>query len=272
MRMLMRNGLVFAALAALALSGCARMAITGSADVDRTAFGAKKRYAVVSIAAMKTFQGEKGLTQMFSDTDDIPGANTQPLIDALHPKIIVALNGNKNFTLLPEQKVLASKAYKGVAEDARVFKVMFMSEDLNVAGKYKYLSDPKKLAQLAKSLGVDGVITVTMGFSVVSSKGGVSVNGLSFGSKSYSSMATITAMAYDREGKVVWKDSAVKEAEPGDKKAVVVLDTSDMTKTDFKKMHPSAIQIGGKAVEVLLARFDDTMAGKEVSSMQRIKD
>ncbi|MEW6645913.1 MAG: hypothetical protein AB1450_01775 [Pseudomonadota bacterium] len=268
----MRSSLVLAALGALVLSGCARMAITGSADIDRTAFGAKKRYAVVSISSMKTFHGEKGLTQLFTDTDDIPGANSQPLIDALHPRIIAALQSNKNFTLLPEQKVLASKAYKGMAEDARVFKVMFTSDDINVAGKYKYFSDPAKLAQLAKTLGVDGVITVSMGFSVVSSKGGVSVNGLSFGSKSYSSMATITALAYDRKGKVVWKDSTVKEAEPGDKKAVVVLDTSDITKTDFRKMHPSAIEIGAKAVTVLMARFDDTMAGKEVSSMQRIKD
>lgn len=271
MRMLRISGLVIAAIVGLALSGCARMAITGSADVERAAFGAKKRYAVVSIAAMKTVQGEKGLTQMFTSTDNIPGANSQPLINALQPKIIGALDSNKHFVLVPEQKVLTSKAYKALAEDARVFKVMFMSEDINVAKNYKYVSDPKKLAQLAKSLGVDGVITVTMGFSVVSSKSGVSVNGLSLGSKSYSAMATITAMAYDQTGKMVWKDSTVKEAEPGDKKAVVLLDTTDITKTNFEKMHPSAIVVGGKAVDVLLARFDDTMAGKEVSSMQSVK-
>jgi hypothetical protein len=44
-----------------------------------------------------------------------------------------------------------------------------------------------------------------------------------------------------------------------------------MTKTNFEKLHPSAIEIGGKAVDVLLARFDDTMAGKSVSSMQSMK-
>ena len=39
------------------VSGCAPMAITGSADVNKQAFGPKKKFAVVSIASMKNFQG-----------------------------------------------------------------------------------------------------------------------------------------------------------------------------------------------------------------------
>ncbi len=45
----------------LMISGCSTVAITGSTDVDKKAFGPHKKFAVVSIASMKTFQGEKGI-------------------------------------------------------------------------------------------------------------------------------------------------------------------------------------------------------------------
>lgn len=150
-------------------------------------------------------------------------------------------------------------------------KVLFMSDEINVAKNYKYLSDPAKYAQLAKDLDVDGVIGITMGFSVTSDKGGLSINGLSFGRKAYSPMASITAIAYDRDGKVLWKDTTVKQAEPGDKKAIFLLDFTDITGTNYTKLHPKAIEIGSKAVDVLLARLDDTLAGKGTSSIQSMK-
>jgi hypothetical protein len=255
----------------LMVSGCAPMAITGSADVNKQAFGAKKKFAVVSIASMKTFHGEQGLGQMFTKNDDIPGMNTQPIINKLDSRIIRALDNDKHIALLPERTVLASKAYKNLAEDDRVMKVLFMSDTMNVANNYKYFSDEKKYAQLAKDLGVDGVIGITVNFSVAASKGYVSVMGLSLGKKSYSAMATISAVAYNKNGEVIWKDSTIKEAEPGDTKAIILLDTTDMTSTDFKKFHPSALEIGGKAVDVLLARFDDTISGKETSMFQSMK-
>jgi len=152
-----------------------------------------------------------------------------------------------------------------------VMKVLFMNETMNVANNYKYVSDEKKYAELARELGVDGVIGITVNFSIMSSKGTVSVMGLSAGRKSYSASAAISAVAYNKDGEVIWKDSTIKEADPGDTKAIILLDTTDMTGTDFEKFHPSAVEIGGKAVDVLLARLDDTMAGKEVSSIQSFK-
>ncbi|MEO8331205.1 MAG: hypothetical protein ABI479_02130 [Gallionella sp.] len=247
------------------------MAITGSADVNKKAFGAKKKFAVVSIASTKTFRGEQGLGQTFTNNDNIPGMNTQPLINKLDYKIIRTLDNNKHFTLLPENTVLTSKAYKNVAEDDRVMKILFMSETMNVANNYKYFSDEKKYAQLAKDLGVDGVIGITMTFSIASGGGKVYLGPLSLGKKSYSTMASISAVAYNKNGEVIWKDSTIKEAEPGDTKAIILLDTSSMTDTNFEKLHPSAVEIGGKAVDVLLARFDDTMAGKESSMFQSMK-
>ena len=255
----------------LLVSGCAPMAITGSADVNKQAFGAKKKFAVVSIASMKTFRGEQGFTQMFKNNDDIPGMNTQPIINKLDPKIISSLGHSKYFTLMPENAVLTSKAYKNLAEDEKVMKVLFMSEPMNPANNYKYISDEKKYAKLAKDLGVDGVIGITMNFSISEGGGKFYLGPLSVGKKSYSATAAITAIAYNKNGEIIWKDSTIKEAEPGDTKAIVLIDTSGITDTNFEKLHPSAIEIGGKAVDVLLARFDDTMAGKEVSSIQSFK-
>lgn len=257
--------------ALLTLAGCSPMVITGSADVDKMAFGPKKRFAVVSIAATKTIQAEKGVTQLFKDTDEIPGANTQPLIDAVKPKIIKALAAHKDIRLLSERKLLKSKAYKQTVEDERMMKVLFMSDPINVAKGYKYLSEPKKYAQLAKQLNVDGVIGIHMGFSISSGKGGLSINGLTFGKKSYRPVASISAVAYDRNGKQIWKDSTIKMAEEGDDKAIFLFDFSDITATNYQKMHPKAIEIGKKAVDVLVARFDDTLSGKGSNSVQSMR-
>jgi hypothetical protein len=255
----------------LLLSACAPMAITGGADVDKAAFGAKKRFAVVSIASMKDFYGEKGLTQMFKSSDEIPGANTQPLIDELAPRIVSTLDKSGNFILVPEQEVLSSKAYRNVAEDEKVAKVLFMTKDLNTARNYKYISEQQKYAELARQLDVDGVIGITMNFSLTAGKNFISVAGLSLGKKNYSVMVASTAIAYDRGGNVIWKDSTVKMAEPGDSKAIILIDTTDLTATNFEKLHPSALTMGDKAVEVLLTRFDDTIAGNKVSGIQFMK-
>lgn len=265
------NRLILISVASLMVSGCASTTITGSAEVTKNAFGAKKKFAVVSIAALKTFRGEQGMAQLFKNNDDIPGTNTQPLINKLSPKIISALNKSKYFSLVPESTVLGSKAYKNLVEDERVMKILFMSETMNVVSNYKYVSDEKKFAQLAKDLGVDGVIGLTMNFAVKTGGGAFNIYGLSLGKKSYSATATVTAIAYNKNGEVVWKDSTTKEAEPGDTKAIVLIDTSNMTDTGFEKLHPSAVEIGGKAVDVLLSRFNDTMAGKETSRFQSVK-
>ncbi|HEX2531983.1 MAG TPA: hypothetical protein VHK70_11035 [Burkholderiaceae bacterium] len=269
--MLKISSLALTIIVGFMISGCAPMTITGAADVDKGAFGTKKKFAVVSIASLKTFQGEKGLFQMFKSTDEIQGADTQPIVDKLKPKIISAFGNSKHFTLMPESTVLSSRAYRSFSEDERIVKVLFMSEPINVANRYKYISDEQKYAKLAKDLGVDGVIGVTLNFGVSTGGGALSINGLSLGQKSYSSMASISAVAYNKNGKVIWKDSTVKQAEPGDKSAIILIDTSHLSGTNFEKLHPSAVEIGGKAVDVLLARFDDTIAGKSVSRIQSVK-
>lgn len=253
------------------LAGCATSVYTGKTDLDKTAFGPRKRFAVVSIASVKYFQGEKGFFQLFKSNDKVAGANTQGMLDKMVPKILRSLNHSHFIHLVSQRRVLRNHTYLRTQEDKRSMRAFLFHYDLNVARHYKYFSDPKKLAELARALHVNGVICVTMTFTVMTNKGGVNINGLSFGKKSYSASAAVAATAYNRSGKLIWKDSTMKEAEPGDTKHIVVLDTSDFRATDFKKFRPSAVEIGGKAVDVLISRFNDTMAGKQVSSMQSMK-
>jgi len=261
---------VFAVLA-VSLAGCAASVYSGRTDVTKTAFGSGKRFAVVSIAGQKVFRGPKGFAQMFKSDKDIPGSNTQPMLDALSPRILKTMSDSRYISLMPARAVLHSRAYRQTQEDKRVRKVLFFSQDMNVAKGYKYITDPKKMARLASQLGVDGVIGVTVDFSLGAGKNSFSIAGLSFGKKSYYATASVIAVAYDRTGKPIWKDSTMKEADPGDSKSIVLIDTSDMTATNFEKMQPSAIKVADKALHVLMHRFSDTMAGRTVAAMQSVK-
>ena len=269
----MQRILLGAAMAALSvlLAGCAVPVITGAADVNKAAFEGKKRYAVVTIAAHKNFSGERAITDLFKNPDNVAGANTQPILDKLAPRVLHTMGRSSHFSLLPEQRVLAHRGYRAVDEDPRAVGFAFLTSDLNVAPGYRYFSEPQKYARLAQDLGGDGVIAVQVHFSVSAASGGLNIRGFALGAKGYSASATATAMAYNQKGEVVWKDTTVKEADPGDMRAVVVLDTSLFTGADFVKMQPSALEIGTKAIEVLMARFDDTMAGRSVDRIQMTK-
>lgn len=261
----------FTLCAVLMLSGCT-MAITGSAKVQQESFGEQKRFAVVTIASGKEFSGEKGFAQMFKKSENIKGLDTQPVIDKLMPVIRAKFAQTGYYTSVPMKKVVNSKSYRNLQEDEKVQKLAFFRNDLNVAKGYKYFSDPQKLALLARDLKVDGVICVVVNFSVETMKSGVYVAVATFGKKEYAANATISVIAYDADGNVLWKDTTMKQAEPGDKKAIIVMDFSDFASTNFEKMHPSAVLIGEHAVDVIVQRFKNTMEGKGTSIFQRVRD
>ena len=263
---------IIAMLFMMSLAGSASaLAITGKTKTNKKAFGADKRYAVVTIASVKYMHGEKGMTQAFKKGENIPGADTQPLIDKLKAEIIKTFQESEHFTLVPESEILGSKAYKNAKEDERKIKALLMKLDMTTANGYKYFTDPKKLAQLAKDLKVDGVITIVMTFNISSKKSKLSIAGLSVGKKKYSVTTSVGTLAYDQKGKRVLKDTTVREAEPGDTKAIFLLDFSDMTKTDFTKFHPSALQIGTRAIGDMHTRFSNSLEGKRSSMFQRVK-
>jgi len=255
----------------LVFSGCT-MAITGSTKVQQGSFGEQKKFAVVTIASGKEFAGEQGFFQRFKKNEDIKGINTQPVIDALMPMIREKFAGTGYYTSVPMKSVVKSKAYLELAEDEKVQRVAFFKNELNVAKGYKYFSDPQKLARLARELKVEGVICVTMNFTVESMKSNFYLAMVSLGKKEYAANVTISVIAYDRDGNVLWKDSTIKQAEPGDKKAIVLVDFTDFASTDFEKMHPSATLIGEHAVDVIVQRFKDTMEGRGTSVFQRVRD
>jgi hypothetical protein len=269
-----QHGTILTALvlgAALLLSGCSG-AVTGRAKVQQDSFGEKKKFALVTIASGKEFAGEKGLFQAFKNSESIQGLNTQPVLDQLAPAINEKFGKTGYYTVVPVKNVIDSKAYRNLQEDERIQKVAFFKQEINTASGYKYFSDPEKISQLARDLKVDGVICVLMHFSIEPMKSFVYVGPLRLGKKAYAANATISVNAYDSGGQLLWKDTTTKQAEPGDKKAIILMDFSDMSGTNFEKMHPSALLIGEHAADVIVQRFKDTMEGKKTSIFQKPTD
>lgn len=239
----------------LMFSGCA-MIISPGAKVDAESLDGTKEIAVVTIMGTKTLQAQKGVLQMFKK---VPEQNTQPVLDKLRPEVIRAFRKSKHLTVKSEKRVLNSKAYKNLTADEPVQKVLFKKVELNTAKGYKFINDPKKLSRLAKDLNVDGVIVVGVNFSVSS----VTAGGFGVGVKRFKVITGVSAMAYDRNGKLVWKDAVHESSELADSQLAVI---ADVRSVDFKKLKPYAFKTGKEGLNVLVARLDDGLEGKRVGS------
>jgi hypothetical protein len=237
------------------LMGCA-IIISPGVKVDTEAFGKTKKCAIVTIMGTKKLHAQKGLLQLFKK---VPEQNTQPVLDKLCPEVIKAFRKSKHLKVKSEKRVLYSKDYKNLKADEPVQKVLFMEVELNTAKGYKFISDPQKLSKLAKDLNVDGVIVVGMNFSVSSGVAG----GLGIGIKRFKVVTAVSAMAYDSDGKLVWKDAIHKSSDLADSQLAVI---ADVRSVDFKKLKPHAIKAGKEGLNVLVARLDDGLEGKRVGA------
>lgn len=235
--------------------GCT-MIISPGAKVDTESFGKTKQCAIVTITGTKKLQAQKGFLQMFKK---VPEQNTQSVLDKLRPEVIGAFQKSKYLTVKSEKKVLSNMAYKNLNADEPVQKVLFMKTDLNTAKGYKFIRDPKKLSGLAKDLNVDGVIAVNMNFWVSSGVAG----GLGVGVKRFKVITGVSAIAYDSNGKQVWKDTVHKSSELADSQLALI---ADVRSVDFKKLKPYAVKAGKEALNVLVARLDDGLEGKHVGT------
>ncbi len=254
-----RNTIVSAAiLAALVfiVSGCMTV-ISPGIKIDPQSFGKKKKYAVVTIVGTKKLAAQKGLLQMFKG--DIPEQDTQSILNKLRPEVIKSFTRSKHLKIKPEKQVLGSNAYQKLKGEEPVQKVMFMKTELNTAKGYKFITDTETLTRLAVDLKVDGVIIVSMNFSVSSGVAG----GAGVGVKRFKVLAGVSAVAYDREGKVVWKDAVHQSSGLADSQLAVV---ADVRNVDFKKLKPHAVKAAKEGLKVLIQRFDDSMEGKKVGS------
>ncbi|MEN8141934.1 MAG: hypothetical protein ABFR97_12010 [Thermodesulfobacteriota bacterium] len=263
------NHLIWTVCLAFILAGCA---VTGRAKVQPDSFAQGKTYALVSVASSKHFGGEQGMGQLFTKNENIKGINTQPVVDKLVPIVRTKMSKTGYFTSVPMRSIVSSVPYKRVAEDVKIRRVGPFKNEMNPGNGYKYLANKEKLAKLARDLRVDGVICLNMDFTVMAQKSGVHVGPLSFGKKKYETQVAADVMAYDRSGNLIWRDHAIKRAEPGDTKGIIAVDVSEFTGTDFEKLHPTAVQIGSYAVDILVQRFQDTMSGKGTSTFQAVKD
>jgi hypothetical protein len=54
-------------------------------------------------------------------------------------------------------------------------------------------------------------------------------------------------------------------------KAIIMVDTSSITITNFENLHQSAIEIRGMEIDVLIARLNDKIAGRNITSFQSLK-
>ena len=237
------------------LVGCA-IIISPGVKVDTDSFGKTKKCAIVTIMGTKKLQAQKGFLQLFKK---VPEQNTQPVLDKLRPEVINAFRKSKHLTVKSEKGVLNSKAYKNLTADEPVQKVLFMEVELNTAKGYKFITDPEKLSRLAKDLNVDGVIVVGMNFSVSSGIAG----GLGIGVKRFKVVTAVSAMAYDSNGKLVWKDAVHKSSELADSQLAVI---ADVRSVDFEKLKPYAFKAGKEGLNVLVARLDNGLEGKRVGA------
>ena len=239
--------------------GCA-IIISPGAKVDADSFGKTKKCAIVTIMGTKKLNAQKGFLQLFMK---VPEQNTQPILDKLRPEVIKAFRKSKHLKVKSEKRVLNSKAYKNLEADEAVQKILFMDIELNTAKGYKFIRDPQKLSKLAKDLNVDGVIVVGMNFSVSSGIAGGMFAGLGIGVKRFKVITAVSAMAYDSNGKLVWKDAIHKSSELADSQLAVI---ADVRSVDFKKLKPHAFKAGKEGLNVLVARLDDGLEGKRVGA------
>lgn len=230
-------GRIMALLVALAvLAGCA-------GTIKPEAFGGGKSYAIVSIAASPEIRnmGERqqtitGLVKAAS-SDSGYTRDAAEIFRETIPLFQRGFTASKSFRLQPEGKVVKQKAYTVMtADSAKVFMTTF-----KVAQGYKYFSDEKKCAALAKSLNVDGVICMMVNYGYVYN--GVNIGGL-VGGGVHKAVVHLTVVAYDKNGIVVWNDHVVGKSDDS-------IGSASET-VNFKELHPLLLNATGNAVKELL--------------------
>jgi hypothetical protein len=219
-----------------ALAGCA-------GTIKPEAFGRGKSYAIVSIAATPEIgnMGERqqtitGLVKAASSESGYTQDATAILRETV-PLFQRGFTASKSFRLQPEAKVVKQKAYSAMtADSAKAFMTTF-----KVAPGYKYFSDEKKCAALAKSLNVDGVICMMVNYGYVYN--GVNIGGL-VGGGVHKAVVHLTVVAYDKNGRVVWNDHVVGKSDDS-------IGTASEA-VNFKELHPLLLNASGNAVKELL--------------------
>lgn len=231
---------------ALVFSGCALT--MPKTTIDQNAFGAKKKYALVSISGINSIQSNRpnavgigGLIRSISKSSGMSSDSKSVLNDAT-PKFYDALVDAKGFDLVSEKKVVRNKVYKKIGSDE---KKVFLSTIITPKS-YKVFSEKNDAKKLSKALGVDGIISVNATYTF--SFSGLDLFGLVAIGK-HRANVLLSINGTDKNGNVVWQDFVKSTSDEG-------LWSSTASVANFDKLHPLFIQVSQKAMQKAVRKLD----------------
>ncbi len=235
------------------------MVFTTGFKVKKEHFGKDKTYAIVSLQSSPsvTVEGPSGgaigliksLRKKHKFSEDASGIFKETL-----PVILEIVGSSKSFLLFPQDKVFGHNAYIESQPDkkGRFSKGMLVGEGYKF---FKHKSD-KKMKNLARALGVDGVIIMYVTYRVTFRGVGASSTkdplwGIAKGKQK--GLVYINIWAYNSDGDLVWKNTEWGRSEDG-------VDSMGGG-TDFKKIRPYIIEATKIAAKKQINKLDDKVGG-----------
>lgn len=215
--------------------------------VKSNAFGANKTYAVVSIMATSKITtdsqtgGIAGLIKGASKKHSFSKDSSKVFAESV-PILMEQFESSKSFQLLGKKSVLQNPSYQAMEPDKP--KKWFGVKMVPAEG-YKYFKDKKKIKQLAKEMGVDGIMIIAVSYNVAFT--GANISGLA-GVGKEKGMATVSVYAVDKTGQVVWKHAAQGKGKKGN--------LSSGGAANFDKLHSGLLEASRRAAEKLIKKLD----------------
>lgn len=249
MKSLKRNIIfVFLTVLVLSASGCM---ITPAAKYDAAAFSKTPTFAIVTIYANEKIMGP-GMGGGGTITGAVKAATskehgfkhpTDKIFNATKPIIVSEIRKSKHFKLLPENKVLKSKAYKAIEGD----EPKFMFAKFKMAKGYKYFKG-NRLKDVAKALNVDAVILVNVTYNYTST--GVNLAGIvAAGNQMADVMIGVSAV--NKNGDTVWSD-VVRSV--SDEKVRALSDA-----VNFTKLHPLLVDATKSGIREIMDKLNKNL-------------
>lgn len=240
------------AVTAMMLAGCAGSDSPG--PIVRSAFGAERTYAVVSIDAHRLVRGSApntltGVVGVLTSDDAAYLTSAAPVLRQSVPMMIDALGRANSFRLMPAPQVLDHPAYIAMAGDPRPDRRI-------VADGYKYFENAARLGRLATALDVDGVAVVSVDFRF-------KFDGVNY-SRLVGAGATVPEIImeiafHDRRGNVVWQDDMTYVAPYGPP-------SPHGDSANFDLLKPYLVEAGALTAESLAVALDSRLGLQSASA------
>jgi hypothetical protein len=162
-----------------------------------------------------------------------------------------------DFMLMPERAILVSAAYDDRKEDKRNF-FNPTSRSFHTANGYKLFNKKKTLKKLAAGLNLDAAVHLNIRYGFTTEGWGVKG---AFSKGACHGTVTVEVLAVDREGTIVWKDSAYSVAQTPVSPATEWSGTAD-----FTKLTPTLHGLADEAIANLLADLATQLQEKSATA------